>query len=105
MKDFKALIEETGSLDNLEELEAAADLFDYGIEKGLYTLKQAKDFNAIYWKMKNKLLAIQISSTIKANSLDIICIVENAPDNLKDDIASLTGYVNNRLKALKGSLR
>jgi hypothetical protein len=105
MKDFKELIEETSTIANLEELEAAADLFDFGIEKGHYNLRQAKDFNATYWKMKNRILAGMVSAEVKGNALDIMSIVESAPDNLKDNLNNLIGYVNNRLKALRGSLR
>jgi hypothetical protein len=41
MKSFQTLIDETLQAEDLEELEAAADLFQFGVEKGYYTKRQA----------------------------------------------------------------
>lgn len=104
MKNFQTLINETLQAEDLEELEAAADLFQYGIEKGYYNKRQIDEFNNTYWKIKNKYLAYAIHEEIKGNSLDIISIVEHAPVHIKDDKKELTNYVNGRLKALRGKV-
>lgn len=102
MKAFKELIDETLQVENIEELEAAADLFQFGVEKGYYTKSQSDEFNSIYWKMKNRCLAYEISGEIKGNKLDVISIVSAAPMEIKDNKNELLNYVKGRLKALKG---
>lgn len=104
MKAFETLVGETLEAIDMDELEAAADLFQFGIESGHYTKRQADEFNIIYWKVKNKLLAYELSKTVKANVLDLISIVSNAPSNIKNDKSELLNYVNGRLKALKGKV-
>ncbi|MCM8711622.1 hypothetical protein M2651_11410 [Clostridium sp. SYSU_GA19001] len=104
MKSFETLIDETTKSEDIEELESAADLFQYGIEEGYYTKRQADEFNNVYWKTKNKLLAYEISDTVKANILDLISIISSAPNSLKDNKSQLIDYVNGRLKALKGKV-
>jgi hypothetical protein len=104
MKSFQALIDETLQVEDLEELEAAADLFEFGIEKGYYTKRQADEFNTTYWKVKNKRLAYTISEDIKWNLLDIMSIVSSAPNEIKDNKHELINYVNGRIKALKGKV-
>lgn len=104
MKSFETLIDETTKSENIEELEAAADLFQFGIEEGYYTKRHADEFNTLYWKMKNKLLAYEISETVKANVLDLISIISSAPDSIKDNKNQVIDYVNGRLKALKGKV-
>ncbi|MCT8978509.1 hypothetical protein N4T77_18125 [Clostridium sp. CX1] len=105
MKTFQALINETLQVTDLEELEAAADLFQFGIEKGHYNKRQADEFNNTYWKMKNICLAYEVGKEIKANKLDIITIVTNAPSEIKDNKNELVNYVNGRIKALKGKIK
>jgi hypothetical protein len=105
MKTFQTLINETLASENLEELEAAADLFQFGIEKGYYTKRQSDEFNTTYWKVKNKCLAFEISEEVKGNILDLITIVTNAPNEIKDNKRDLLDYVNGRLKALKGKIK
>ncbi|MFT8316140.1 MAG: hypothetical protein ABF633_18095 [Clostridium sp.] len=104
MKVFQDLVKETLELRDLEELESAADLFQFGIEKGYYNKRQADEFNNIYWKVKNKCLGYAIADVVKGNTLDIISIVTNAPADIKDNRSELIGYVNSRLKALKGKV-
>ncbi|MCM0649119.1 hypothetical protein NBE98_12110 [Clostridium swellfunianum] len=104
MKSFQALTEETLKVENLEELESAADLFQFGVEKGYYTKRQADEFNLTYWKVKNKLLSYEISDDIKWNILDIMSIVSSAPNDIKDRKYELINYVNGRIKALKGKV-
>lgn len=104
MKLFQELINETLQVQDLEELEAAADLFQFGIEKGYYNKRQADEFNTTYWKVKNKRLAYEISDIVKVNTLDIISIVSSAPADIKDNRSELINYVNGRLKALKGKI-
>lgn len=104
MKNFETLIDETLQAEDLEELESAADLFQFGIEKGYYNKRQADEFNDTYWKVKNKWLAYEIAENIKANTFDIIYIVSNAPANIKEDKDELFKYVNGRIKALKGKI-
>lgn len=105
MKTFQALVTETLQAENLDELEAAADLFQFGIEKGYYNKRQVDEFNNTYWKVKNICLAYEIGKEIKANKLDIITIVTNAPSDIKGDKGQLLSYVNGRLKALKGNMK
>lgn len=105
MKTFQNLINETLQAEDLDELEAAADLFQFGIEKGYYTKKQADDFNATYWKVKDICLAHEVGKEVKGSKLDIISIVSNAPTNIKNDEHKLINYVNDRLKALRGKLK
>lgn len=104
MKNFETLIAETLDAEDIEELEAAADLFQFGIEKGYYNKRQSDEFNSTYWKVKNKWLAYEISKKIKANTFDIIYIVSNAPSSVKNDEDQLFKYVNGRIKALKGKI-
>ncbi|WP_125152363.1 hypothetical protein [Clostridium rectalis] len=104
MKTFQVLIDETLTAADIEELEAAADLFQFGIEKGYYNKRQADEFNTTYWKVKNRYLAYEISQTVKGNKLDIISIVSNAPSHVKNNKQDLLNYVNGRMKALKGKI-
>lgn len=64
MKTFQDLISETLEVTDLEELESAADLFQFGIEKGYYTKKQVDEFNDTYWNVKNRLLTYSIAEKI-----------------------------------------
>lgn len=105
MKEFQSLINETLEIEDLEELESAADLFQFGIEKGHYNKRQADEFNNTYWRVKNKVLSNEIFYEIKANMLDIISIVTSAPADIKDNKTELVNYVNGRLKALKGKVK
>lgn len=104
MKSFEALINETLKSQDMEALESFADEFQFGIEDGHYNRRQADEFNNTYWKVKNKLLAYEISEHVKANVLDLISIVSSAPNSMKSNIDELTGYVNGRLKALRGKV-
>jgi hypothetical protein len=103
MKEFNTLIDETSNVKDLDELEAAADLFQYGLERNYYNSKQATEFNNVYWKLKNRFLAYECAVTIKGSQLDIINIVVSAPSNIKDDKQKLSDYVKNRMKAIKGN--
>jgi hypothetical protein len=104
MKSFQTLIDETLQVEDLEELEAAADLFQFGVEKGHYTKRQADEFNNTYWKVKNKHLSYAVSEEVKWNILDIMSIVSSAPNEIKGSKRELINYVNGRLKALKGKV-
>lgn len=104
MKSFQALVHETLHAQDMEELESAADLFQFGIEKGYYTKRQSDEFNEVYWKVKNKCLAYEIAEKVKGNLLDLISIVSKAPSEVKNDKNELINYVNGRLKALKGKV-
>ncbi len=104
MKTFQELVNETLEVQDLEELESAADLFQFGIEKGHYNKRQADQFNVTYWKMKNKYLAYEVAKEIKGNKLDIISMVTSAPTEIKDNKIELLNYVNGRVKALKGKM-
>ncbi|WP_097027629.1 hypothetical protein [Clostridium peptidivorans] len=105
MKNFQDLINETLEVEDLEELEVAADLFEFGVEKGYYNIRQAVEFNNTYWKVKNRCLAYKIAEEVKMNRLDLINIVSNAPNSVKDDKRELMNYVNGRVKALKGNMK
>lgn len=105
MKAFDNLIDETLNVEDLEELEAAADLFQFGLEKGFYTKRQVMEFNNIYWKVKNRLLAYKLFDKSMGNMLDIISIVSSAPLEVKEDVKKLQDYVNNRLKMMKRNVK
>lgn len=105
MKPFQVLINETLEAEDLEELEAAADLFQFGIEKGYYNKRQVDEFNNAYWKVKNVCLAYQVAEQVKGNKLDIISIVSNAPAEIKNNKTELINYVNGRLRALRGKIK
>jgi hypothetical protein len=105
MKTFQELINETLEVQDLEELEAAADLFQFGIEKGYYNKRQSDEFNTTYWKVKNKRLAHMVYDELKGNILDIMTIVSSAPADVKDNKRELINYVNGRMKALKGKIK
>ncbi|MBK5241739.1 hypothetical protein [Clostridium sp.] len=104
MKTFDELVNETLEVEDLEELESAADLFQFGIEKGYYNKRQADQFNITYWKIKNKCLAYDVAKDIKGNKLDIITMVASAPNEIKENRKELINYVNGRFKALKGRI-
>lgn len=104
MKTFEELVNETLEVEDLEELESAADLFQFGIEKGYYNKRQADQFNITYWKIKNKCLAYDVAKDIKGNKLDIITMVASAPNEIKENRKELINYVNGRFKALKGRI-
>ena len=103
MKEFRILIDETLNVKDLDELEAAADLFQFGLERNYYSNKQATEFNDVYWKLKNRFLAYECAVHIKGSQLDIISIVVSAPSNIKDNQEKLNDYVKNRMKAIKGN--
>jgi hypothetical protein len=105
MKAFQSLIDETLKAEDLEELEAAADLFQFGVEKGYYNKRQADEFNDTYWRVKNKHLAYEVAEEVNGNFLDIMAIVTKAPTDIKDNKHELKNYVNGRLKALKGKIK
>lgn len=105
MKKFEDLISETLQSEDFEELEAAADLFQFGIERGHYTKSQAATFNDTYWKIKNKYLADEVAKKVKANKLDIMSIISSAPTDAKNSTEDIIKYVNGRLKALKGKIK
>ncbi|WP_027626495.1 hypothetical protein [Clostridium lundense] len=104
MKTFQSLIEETLKVQDLDELESAADLFQFGVEKGYYTKIQVDEFNNTYWNLKNKLLAYEISESVKGSVLDITSIVSKAPSDIRSNKDKLLHYVNDRMKALKGKM-
>lgn len=104
MKKFENLIDETLKAEDLEELEAAADLFQFGIEKGYYNKRQANEFNTTYWMVKDRFLAYEVAEKVKGSKLDIIAIVSNASLEIKNNRASLINYVNERKKALGGKI-
>lgn len=105
MKTFENLINETLQVNDLDELESAADLFEFGLEKGYYNKNHVAEFNTTYWKVKNNCLAYNIGKTVKGNKLDILSIVSKAPDYMKNNEAELLNYVNGRIKALKGKVK
>lgn len=104
MKTFKNLIKETSQVKDLEELESSADLFQYGLDKGNYTLSQSKQFNELYWNVKNKLIAIDLynSGVFKdINYLQLLSIIAGAKGNIKDNKDKLEQYIKERVHALK----
>ena len=54
MKTFQDLVNETLEVQDLEELESAADLFQFGIEKGHYSKRQADQFNVTLQALQTK---------------------------------------------------
>ncbi|SUY48013.1 Uncharacterised protein [Clostridium putrefaciens] len=104
MKLFQNLMDETLEVEDLEELESAADLFQFGAEKGYYNKRQSDEFNKCYWDIKHRFLAKELAENIKINRLDLINIIANAPVEIKNDRKELSFYVNGRIKALKGKI-
>lgn len=104
MKTFKSLLTETEQITDMEELESSADLFQYGLEKGYYTLLQTKEYNNTYWRIKNNIITKAIKDKFQnINSLDLTYIVTNAPVGIKENENELISYVRDVLKRLKKS--
>ena len=102
MKEFNSFIKEIKNVDTLEELESGADLFDSGVERGNYNVRQSNEFNKIYWNKKNRLITDCIYKNNKnINYLKLINIIKNAPVLIKDDMKKLTTYINKITKTLK----
>jgi hypothetical protein len=99
MKSFRSLVSEMKSLETLDELESGADLFDFGIEKNIYNISQAKQFNEIYWSMKNKIITKSISSQFpKTDYTQLKSIVIGSPMAIKEDKNQLINYIHDRLR-------
>lgn len=108
MKSYQNLLNETLQSADIEELESAADLFQYGLEKGYYTRLQQQEFNNNYWSMKNKFITDSITEDIKGvntivNIIDLIYMVSKAPATVKEDKQQLIAYINKIIKSLKKS--
>lgn len=104
MRKFDMLLDETKQVIDLEELEASADLFQYGLDNNYYNRLQQHDFNNLYWQLKNKFLAQSIENNFKnTNCLDIIYIVSKAPSTVKENQQQLIAHVSKILKSLKKS--
>lgn len=103
MKKFELLINETLQVESLEELESAADIFDFHLSKGYYNRVQAIEFNKQYWNKKNSLICQGIQASIKdLNSIDLFYIVSKAPIHIKENKPELIAYVNRIKKNLRG---
>lgn len=106
MKKFDNLIHETINVQDIQELESAADLFQFGIEKGYYNRLQTIEFNKQYWNTKNRLITESITDCIKdINILDLTSIVAKAPLTTRENRNELIAYVNRIKKNLRGKQR
>lgn len=102
MKSFNDLKMEMQDLITIDEVEAGADLFDYGLANNSYSYSQVKQFNIIYWNMKNKIITKSISNQFyKVDYTQLKNIVTGAPTAIKENEVQLTQYINDRLRALK----
>lgn len=104
MKKFNDFIKEVQSSISIEEIESAADLFDFGIDRGCYTMNQARQFNEVFWNVKNRLITKEIYKlNPKTNYLNLLAIVTDASPNIKKDKKKLVQYINERLRSLKNN--
>lgn len=102
MKSFNNLKSELQAVITLDELEAGADLFDYGLSNNSYSYSQVKQFNEIYWNMKNKIITKSISNQFyKVDYTQLKSIVTGASTAIKENNVQLSQYINERLRALK----
>jgi hypothetical protein len=104
MINFTTLINETETLTDLEELESAKNLFQYGISKaGCYTIAQSIQFNKTYTSSLNRILTEDLcKSNINFKYLTILEIVTLAPAKMKEDNKRLNMYVRDIMKNLCG---
>lgn len=107
MKNFNSFIEEIQEINDLEELEYGADLFNHKVCKGECNRLEVDKFNKVYWQKKDRLLADIIydknsKSKFFRNHIKIWDIIRAAPNILKDEnnIDELKEYIKKRLRAL-----
>jgi len=108
MKNFRMFINEMKSAESIEELESGADLFQYGCDKGYYSVGQAKEFNTIYHALKTKINDEIMCSEIYKENMDIpylqaLTIIRHAPDSVKQDKKDLKVHIKKILKALRNT--
>lgn len=106
LEKYNNFIVETKECENLSELEYAADQFDKGIIKGIYSVRQSKNFNTVYWELKNQLICDSIKNEFEGfNKLDLLSMVKSAPNNLKDNKKELVYYIRSIVKNLRKKQR
>ena len=105
MINFTTLLEEVSGLTDLEQMDAATNLFDFGTEKGYYNKLNAKEFNRVYQKSLNRILSNQYCETHKAaNYLTTLEIISLANARIKEDSKRLNVYINEIMKNLRGKV-
>lgn len=104
MKNINDFVAEIREVHTLEELESGADLFQFGVDRGDYTIKEVNLFNYIYWNKKNHLLARQLYKENRTNYLRLFDIIKYAPAIIKDDIKQLKQYIYSRNNGFKGKV-
>ena len=102
LEKYNNFVAETRECENLLELEYAADYFDKGIVKGIYSNRQSKDFNSVYWELKDQLICDSIKSEFNGfNKLDLLSMVKSSPIKLKGDRDELVYYIKGIVKNLR----
>jgi len=105
MINFTTLLEEVSGLTDLEQMDAATNLFDFGTEKGYYNKLNAKEFNRVYQKSLNRILTKQYCESHKAaNYLTTLEIISLANARIKEDPKRLEVYINEIMKNLRGKV-
>ena len=104
MKNINEFVSEIRDVHSLEELESGADLFQFGVDRGDYTVKEIDFFNHTYWDKKNHLLARQLYRENRTNYLRLFDIIRHAPAIIKDDIKQLKQYIYGRNNGFKGKV-
>ncbi len=107
MKNFNSFIEEIQGINDLEELESGADLFNYKVDKGECNRLEVDAFNKVYWQKKDRLFADIIydknsESKFFRNHIKIWDIIRAAPKKIKNEenIDELKEYIKKRLRVL-----
>jgi len=104
MKKFNEFVTEMRNVETLEELESGADLFAYGVDKGYYTTSQIKEFNRVYWNMKDEMLCSEIyKESMDTNYLQTLRILKGASATTKMDKKATRDYIKKISKAIKNN--
>jgi len=105
MINFTTLLNETETLTDLETLESAADLFQFGLDKQYYTLLNTKQFNKTFWATKNRIITNNYCLENKgANYLTTLEIIIPCPIRIKENPKQLKSYVIDIMKNLRGKV-
>jgi len=104
MINFTTLLNETEKISDIEELQSAKMLFEFGLKKyGCYTLSQTTIFNKCFTSSLNRILTEDLCrSNVNFKYLTILEIVTLAPVKMKEDNKRLNMYVRDIMKNLCG---
>ena len=103
MIKFESLLEQTKTITDIEELESAGDLFQYGLDQGSYTLLNTTTFNKTFWEVKNRIITTNYFNENKnSNYMNLLSIITSAPVKIKEDAQELRIYIRGIMQGLKG---